>query len=106
MALRQGPRLVEYHGRELVGLLEILTAFDQEAVLRALPRAHHDRRRRRDAERAGTRDDDDGDEEHEGMRDRFAERDGPQEEREGRDPDDGGDEHGRHAIRETLDGGP
>src|SRR5437867_6941143 len=106
VALRQGSRLVEYHGRELVGLLEILAALDQQAVLRALPRAHHDRRRRRDAERAGTRDDDDGDEEHEGMCDRFAERHGPQEERERGDSHDRGDEHGRHPVREALDGGP
>src|SRR5437667_8383078 len=35
-ALRPGPRLVEYHGRELLRLLDILTARDHDAVPRAL----------------------------------------------------------------------
>src|SRR2546425_10407436 len=99
---RERPRLIEHGGRQLVGFLEILSALDQEAVLGALSRADHDRRRRRDAERAGTCDDQDRDEEHEGVRDRLAERDGPEEERENADSNHRWNEHGRHAIREAL----
>ena len=87
-------------------LLEVLAPFDQEAVLRPLPRAHHDRRRSRDAERARAGDDQDCDEENEGLRDGVLVEELPNEEGEARDQDDRGDEHGRHAVREPLDWGP
>src|SRR5438093_34970 len=69
----------------------------------ALARADHDRRGRRDAQRAGARDDQDRDEEHESVCDRLAEGHGPEEKRERGDSHDRGDENGGHAIREALD---
>ena len=86
-------------------LLEVLAPFDQEAVLRPLPGAHHDRRRSRDAERARTGNDQDRDEEDERLRDRIVVDELPNEKGEARDQDDRRDEHGRHAVREPLDRG-
>ena len=102
-ALRQRAGLVEDDRRQLVRLLEVLTALDEEAVLRPFPCAHHDRRGGRDAERTRTGDDQDRDEEDERLGDGVVVDELPNEEGEARDQDDCGDEHGRHAVREPLD---
>ena len=67
LALGQRAGLVDDERVDLLHALERLGVLDQHAGLRAAPDADHDRHRRREAERAGTGDDqhrDGGDERH------------------------------------------
>ena len=61
LALGDGAGLVEHDRGDLAGLFKDLGAFDQDAELGAAARADHERRRRREPERAGTCDDEDSD---------------------------------------------
>ena len=57
LALRDRAGLVQHDRLQLLGPLQRLGAAEQDAVLRALARAHHDRGRRRQAQRARAGDD-------------------------------------------------
>ena len=62
LALGDRAGLVEHDGAQLVRRLERVAVADEHAVLGALAGAHHDRRRRGQAQGAGARDDQHGDE--------------------------------------------
>ena len=93
LALGDRPGLVEHDGVELVRGLERGAVADQDAVLGALAGADHDRRRRRQAERARAGDDQHGDEVEQGVGERGLRSEGqPDDERERGDADDRRDE--------------
>ena len=96
LALRQRAGLVDDERVDLLEDLERLGVLDEDARRRAAARAHHDRHRRREAERARARDD-----QHRHRLDqRVGEpRLGPQ-----RSPRDGAHERGRHDGRHEVGG--
>ena len=105
LAPGQRAGLVEDDGADLVETLERLGVPEQDAVLRSLARADHDRCRRRKAERTRTRHDEHGDrvDEREVERRGRAERK-PGDERQAGDGEHTGDEVAGHDVGEALDG--
>jgi hypothetical protein len=84
--------------------VEDLRTLDEDAELRGATGSDEQRGRRRQAERAGARDDEDGDGGGEReLRSRPCEQ--PAEQGQQREPDDDGDEHGGDPVGEALDRG-
>ena len=100
--LGDGAGLVQHDGGDAPRRLERLRALDEDAELRPAAGADHQRRRRREAERAGTRDDEDGDRGRERLRGVSGEEQPPRQRRE-REPDHDRDEDGGDPVDETLD---
>ena len=74
--------------------------------LRAAARRRHDRHGRRQAQRTGTRDDEDGNGRYQSVGERRRRSPGrPGDESRDRDADDGGHENSRHLVGELLDRG-
>ena len=105
LAHGEGPRLVEDDHGEPVGLLEALAPLDEDPLLGADPRSHHDGRRCRQSHGAGAGDDEDGDEVEQGPReDGVRDEEGPDDECDRGDRHDGWHEDGGHAVGDPLDG--
>ena len=107
LALGQRAGLVDHQGIDLLEAFQRLGVLDQDAGLGAPPRAHHDRHRGRQPERAGAGDDqyrDRGDQ-AEGERRRRPE-DGPADKGEHRHGKHRGHEVAGDHIGETLDRRP
>ena len=101
---RESPRLVEDDGVDSGGKLERFAAADQDARLRAVARANHDRRRRGQAHGTWAGDHHDGNERHEGMGEvRLRAQDKPKRERGGAQDEDDRHEDGRDAVGQALD---
>ena len=107
LALGEGAGLVEDDGLHRPQPLERLGVAEQDPVLGALAGTDHDRGRRREAERARARDDQDGDrvEQREVERGLGPERE-PDHERERREPEDHRHEVAGDHVGEALDRRP
>ena len=107
LALGERSGLVDEERRDLRERLERVGVLDQDTGVRARSGRDEDRHRRREAERAGARDDEDahGGDERVGEA-RLGTDDEPRDERHRRGRDDGGDEDGAHAIDQSLNARP
>jgi hypothetical protein len=104
--LGQCARLVNDEGVDLFEPFERLGVLHEDTGRSATPGSDHDRHRRRQSERAGTRDDEHSDRAHECSRElRRRSPDAPGDERDGRHRHDRGDEVRRDAVGKTLNRG-
>ena len=101
LAAREGAGLVEHEDAEFLGGLQGLGIADQDARLRRAPDAHHQRRRRGKAERAGARDHQHGHRRHQRAL-QGAGHKPPGGKRDRGQPDHHRDEHGRDLVDELL----
>ena len=107
LSLGERARLVEDERVDGPQRLEGTRVFEEDAHGRAAADADHDRHRRREPERAGARDDEDGHGVHERMREtRLGTGEGPHDEREQRGREHRGDEDSGDAVGEPLDRRP
>ena len=104
LALGQRAGLVDHQRVDLGEPLQRLGVLDQHARLGAAPGADHDRHRRRQAERAGARDDQHRDRGNQGVSHRgWRPEDRPHDEGDDRDHDHRRDEPARDHVDQALD---
>ena len=102
-ALRDGARLVEHHGRDVVRILKRFGTLDENTLLGATTSSDHDSCWSRKPERTRTADDEHRDAMHDGLGDVHARNDKPNDENNNRYCYDHRHEHAAYTVGQAFD---